>query len=335
MGEDNAPVRSDNRFGVYLTAPSIKRNNFFQKTLDRIVVEGGNAVVLEVKGSYVYFATDAPMANAIGTAIPSYDLPSVISAAKERGLYTIGRFIALKDGLFVQRVPSAREKNPKTGRLLDPEWSDPAAPETLTYNREILESLLAGGIDEVNFDYIRYSTAIRPQDTGLTGTEKADRIETFLQMAKEARDRINPQTKLGISTYSILGWDYATNVEPLGQDFVRFAPLLDIISPMAYPATFSANAYYDPRKTTRSRSYYLVWRTLKGYTDLLGPDEAPKVRPWLQAYGFTPQQIRDEIEAVYDNGLCGFTFWNAGNNYEPAYAAMELTAGKRPERCRD
>jgi hypothetical protein len=328
-------VRADNKFGMYLTVGSIKRNDFLLQTMDRVAAEGGNALVLDVKGSYVYFHTDAPMANEIGTAISSYDLSTVIAEAKARGLYTIGRFIALKDGVFVQQVPKARVKNLKTGWDLGLGWSDPAAPETLTYNGEILEDLLVSGIDEVNFDYIRYSTAVRPQDTGLTGKEKADRIETFLVMAKQLRDRVNPQAKLGMSSYAIMGWDYAVNMEPLGQDFVRFAPLLDIISPMAYPDTFAQNSYYIPGKHPRSRPYYLVWRTLKGYADLLGPEHAQKIRPWIQAYSMDATEIRDEIDAVYDMGLCGFTFWNANNNYAPAYGALKLTAASRPEECKE
>ncbi len=328
-------IRPDNKFGVYMTVGSVKRKEFLLQTMDRVAAEGGNALVLDVKGSYVYFHTDAPMANAIGTAISSYDLAEVIAAAKERGLYTIGRFIALKDGVFVEKVPKARVKNLKTGWDLGLGWSDPAAPETLAYNGEILEDLLVSGIDEVNFDYIRYSTAVRPQDTGLTGAEKADRIETFLIMAKQLRDRVNPSAKLGMSSYAIMGWDYAVNMEPLGQDFVRFAPLLDVISPMAYPDTFAQNSYYIPGKHPRSRPYYLVWRTLKGYADLLGPEHARKIRPWIQAYSMDATEIRDEIDAVYDMGLCGFTFWNANNNYAPAYGALKLTAARRSEKCRE
>ncbi len=326
--------RADNVTGVYLSPGSVKREKFFLDTLDSIKASGGSAVVFDVKGTYVYFATEAPMANEIGTAIPSYDLPIVIAAAKERNLYTIGRFIALKDKLFVDAVPGARIKNVKTGADLGLAWADPGKEATLTYNREILESLLRGGIDEVLFDYIRFSTAVRPQDTGLTGQEKADRLVTFLQMARDTRDTINPVARIGISTYAILGWDFDVNVEPLGQDFVKLAPYVDIIAPMAYPDTFAQNSYYIPGKSPRTRPYFLVWRTLKGYVDRLGPDQAQKLRPWLQAYNLDAKGIGDEIDGVYDNGLCGFTFWNANNNYGNTYAAMKAALARRPEKCK-
>jgi hypothetical protein len=136
--------------------------------------------------------------------------------------------------------------------------------------------------------------------------------------------------RLGISTFAILGWDYAINLETLGQDVVRFAPLVDVISPMAYPQTFAEGSYYDPKKDPGSRMYFLVWRTLKGYKEFLG-DQSWKLRPWLQSYNADAQDVRDQLKAVYDNGLCGFQFWNAGNGYSETYAGMN--DWKAPAAC--
>jgi hypothetical protein len=135
---------------------------------------------------------------------------------------------------------------------------------------------------------------------------------------------------LGISTYAILGWNYPVNLEPLGQDVVRFAPLLDVISPMAYPATFAEGSYYNPAKHPRSRMYYLVYRTLRGYDELLG-EQSWKLRPWIQGYGITAKNLRDEIDAVFDAGACGFTVWNAENRYDLVYKVLPSVV--RPERC--
>ena len=327
-------VRSDNRVGVYLTAGSMGRPDFVRETHDAVLAAGGNAIVFDVKGSNVYFATNAPVANELKLVKPIYDLPSIIAEAHEKGLYTIARFIALKDPLFAQRQPGAKIRNPKTDHPIEGMWVDGAAPETLQYNVEILIDLLQSGIDEVNFDYIRYPTEYAQPAIGLNGKEKSDHIEAFIKMARETIDTVHPETKLGISTYAILGWDFPLNLEYLGQDFVRFAPYLDVISPMAYPASFSANAYYNPKKHPRSRAYYLVYRTLTGYADLLGPEQSQKIRPWIQGYFFTSDDIRDEIDAVYDAGFCGYQFWNAQNNYGPAYAGMMKAAASRPERCR-
>ncbi len=141
-------------------------------------------------------------------------------------------------------------------------------------------------------------------------------------MAREAIDSCNPSVKLGLSTFAILGWNYEANLETLGQDVVRFAPLVDIISPMAYPATFTSEGYYVPGRNPGSRMYYLVWRTLTGYQKLLG-DDAWKLRPWIQGYSVTVKNVQDQMQAVADAGLCGFQVWNAGNNYGNTYEAMK------------
>jgi len=322
----SAPVTSPSPFipaqiGVFLTEGSVKRKDFLLETLDQLKTTTGAALVFNVKGSAVYFDSDAPLAKKLDLLRNTYDLKEVISLARERGIYTIGRFIAVKDPSLAQSLPETQIRHPKTNRSVGNVWVDPSNPSVITYNKEILEDLVASGIDEVNLDYIRYPTEYSLPAVGLTGQEKADRLEEFIRMARTVIDEHGGKTKLGISTYAILGWEFPVNFEHVGQGIARFAPLVDVISPMAYPATFAEGAYYNPAKHPRSRMYYLVYRTLTGYAELLGPD-AYKLRPWIQGYGITKKNIRDEIDAVFDAGACGFTVWNASNAYGLVYGAL-------------
>ncbi len=319
--------------GVYLTPGSMKRADFYDQTLQSLVEAGASSVIFDVKGSYVYFATNAPLPNEISLVLPSYDLPAVIQKAHDKGLYVIGRFIALKDPLFAERRPEVQIRHPVSGVSVGSLWVDGSAPLVHEYNRQVLVKLIQSEIDEVNFDYIRFPTEYPPQAIGILGREKADKVESFLLMARRTIDEVNPNVKLGISTYAILGWNYPINVEALGQDFVRFAPLVDVISPMAYPNSFAQNAYYRPGKDPRSRMYFLVWRTLDGYAKLLGPEHAWKLRPWIQGYGATAKDMREQIDAVYDAGMCGFLVWNAANAYGVSYEAISGLP-EPPERCR-
>lgn len=45
--------------------------------------------------------------------------------------------------------------------------------------------------------------------------------------------------------------------------------------------------------------YWLVYRTLTGYNDLLGPEHSGKIRPWIQGYGVTTKDMQDQMRAVY------------------------------------
>ncbi|MFH1444302.1 MAG: putative glycoside hydrolase [Candidatus Peregrinibacteria bacterium] len=338
--EDVAPIVSEplvvavpqypSEIGIFFTQTSVKNDKFFLKTLDRLSTLTGSALIFNVKAGTVHFRASAPMAEELNLVRPSYDLPEVLRQARERGVATLGRFVALKDPNLARALPETQIRHPKTGRSVGNVWVDASNPLVLTHNEQILRELVKAGIDEINLDYIRYPTEYAQASIGLTGSEKADRIEAFLKMARRVIDEEGGKTKLGISTYAILGWNFPVNFEPLGQDIARFAPLVDVISPMAYPATFAAGSYYNPQKHPRSRMYYLVYRTLTGYAELLG-DQAWKLRPWIQGYGITQKNLKDQIDAVFDSGVCGFTIWNASNEYG---TFMKMLGDiERPEHC--
>jgi len=324
-------VRSDNKIGVYLKPESTANESFFLQTLDQLSAAGGSALVFDVKGAYVYFQTSSSLAAQYSLVKPLFELPSIISMAKQRGLYTIARLVAANDPLLGAREPAVRIRHPQTGTAVGSAWVDLSNPTVLEYNSQVIRDLVAAGVDEVNIDYIRYPTEYAQWQIGLTREEKVERIEKFVQMARRTIDEYGPETKLGLSTYAILGWHYDINVNAIGQDIVRFAPLVDVISPMAYPSTFKEGAYYNPAVHPRSRPYYLVYRTLQGYAELLGEEHAHKLRPWIQAYYMTQKDLRDEMDAVFDAGACGFTCWSAGNHYDHVYAVLQDV--ETPDRC--
>lgn len=324
--------RADNKRGVYMTPSSVARTDFWKETLQSVKDSGGSSIVFDVKGSRVYFHSAAPLANDIGLVSPKYDLPAILAEAKEAGLYTIGRFVSIKDDGLTGKRPDTKVKDPSGKRVLSETWVDPSNETAIDYNTQVACDLAAAGIDEINLDYIRFSTADFGALRVYSGEEKAEKVEAFIKAMRETINRCGPNTRLGLSTYAILGWDYKVNVETLGQDVKRFAPLVDVISPMAYPATFKSEGYYVPGKNKGSRDYWLVYRTLTGYKDLLGEEQAAKIRPWIQGYNVSVKDFSDEMQAVYDAGFCGFQVWSAGNYYDTVYKAMTQFPAV-PEHC--
>lgn len=325
------PERFDAVRGVYLTANSM-RNARYPDTLENLKDVARPAVVFDAKGGGVFFDSSSPLAREWGTVQPMYDLPQVLAEMKAAGIYTIARFVAIKDQTLIELHPEFSVRHPQTGERIVNNWIDPAHPDAIRYNMEIVCELARAGIDEINFDYIRYSTATPLALSVISPEDKAAAVETFLKAARATIDRCGSRTRLGISTYAILGWNRDINLPTLGQDVARFAPLVDVISPMAYPATFAENAYYSPGKDPGPRSYFLVYRTLQGYREWIGEEQAKKLRPWIQAYGFDAADIEAEIRAVYDAGLCGYQLWSAGNKYAESYKAMKAFTDI-PERC--
>lgn len=323
------PMNPRNRAGVYLTSGrAADIDGYLQEAIDGVKKNGGNAIIFDVKGSRVYFDTTSPIAEELGLEKAVVDLPATIKKLHDNGIYAMGRFIAIKDDGFTAAHPASSVRHPVSNAVLSATWIDPSNEYAQQYNMEVLCDLAKSGIDEVNFDYIRFSTENYVALGVYSAEQKADKVHSFMEKARETIDRCGPSTKLGVSTYAILGWNYPVNLATLGQDFVRFAPLVDIISPMAYPATFSEDGgYWNPSKHGSSRMYWLVKRTLTGYGDLLGEEHKHKIRPWIQGYGVSAQNVKDQIRAVYDAGHCGYQFWNAGNNYGEVYKGM---AGMTP-----
>ncbi|TSC60017.1 MAG: hypothetical protein Greene041662_282 [Candidatus Peregrinibacteria bacterium Greene0416_62] len=327
-----APATPHGERGVFLTPSSAGDDEFLEETMNQVSKFSHPALVIDVKGSFVYFTSGAPMATEMKLVRPLYDLPAIIAKAHERGITVIGRFIALKDPSLASRKSETQIRHPLKVRSVGNVWVDGENATTLQYNREILEELVLSGIDEINLDYIRYPTEYAQKDIGLTGAQRAEHIGTFIRMARNVIDLSGRPVRLGISTYAILGWNFPVNFESVGQDIPELAKIVDVISPMAYPSTFSIHAYYNPRIDKGSRMYHLVRKTIVGYRELVGPENSHKIRPWIQGYGVTEKNMKDQIQAVFDAGACGYTVWSAGNAYGPTYKAM----GKMeiPERCR-
>ncbi len=326
------PMDPYNRAGVYLTSGRVANDEALDSVIENLKKSSGNAIIFDVKGSRVYFETTSPIAEELGLEKAIEDLPAIIKKLHENGFYAMGRFIAIKDDGFTGAHPASSVRHPTTNEVLSATWIDPSNEYAQQYNMEVLCDLAKSGIDEVNFDYIRFSTENYVALGVFSAEQKADKVFSFIKKARETIDQCGPSTKLGISSYAILGWNYPANLETLGQDVVRFAPLVDVISPMAYPATFSEEGgYWNPKKHKGSRMYYLVHRTLTGYQELLGDEHKGKIRPWIQGYGVTQQNVQDQIQAVYDTGNCGYQFWNAGNNYDTVYKGM--AAMHVPEHC--
>ena len=332
--EISDPLLAQRAKGIYLNVSNVKDQDKLFAAMEHVKNEGLTTIVFDVKENFVYFdSQEGGIAKEAGVTLSLYDLPTLVSEAKKHGIYTIARYVAVKDKALGDALPETRIKHPITGVSLDSEWVEPVNETVLEYNRELIIEVAKAGVDEINLDYIRYPTDNITALSNMTLNEKIVNLEAFVRMARRAIDSVGNDTKLGISTYAIIGWYYDSSLVNTAQDVKRFAPFVDVISPMAYPATFAEGAYFDPKLHPRSRMYYLVNRTLEGYKEELGEEHAWKLRPWIQGYFATPEDMIDQMDAVYAADLCGFTVWSQGNFYGSLYAGYSRWRTPMPEHC--
>jgi hypothetical protein len=315
-------LRGENKAGVYIHMNNIANPRFLKSEIERLKQFSNASVIFDVKGSFVYFPINSPIAQKYGLVKPLYDLPAIIQQFKAAGIYTIARVIAVKDPELAWKHFEVALKNPTTGGVAI-EWVDPANQEVLDYNREVISEILDAGIDEINLDFIRYPDKVTSAFLGITHQEKMQNIENFVKMVREVIDSKTNKAIFSIDTFAIIGLDFDANAGPIGQNVKALAPYVDIIAPMLYPSTFGIEtAYYDPKYDKGGRSYSLVKKTLLAYKQLLGEEEAHKLRPWIQGYYMGKGDLIQQIKGVYDAGYCGFLVWNIFNDYTLTYAAM-------------
>ncbi|MCF7845727.1 MAG: putative glycoside hydrolase [Candidatus Peribacteraceae bacterium] len=319
---------ANQKIGVYIHMNNVANDQFVEREIARLKNLDNSAVVFDVKGSFVYFSSDSEIAKKFGLVKPLYDLPKIVEQFESAGIYTIARVIAAKDPQFAIQNPQAWLTSPWTGQPV-PEWVDPADAEVLAYNREIISEIVVAGVDEINLDFMRYPDKFTSAFLGLTGQEKTDNILNFVKMAREAIDSQKMDAVLSVDTFAILVWDFGRSEAALGQDINALVGYADIIAPMLYPATFSRD---NPQYVLKGKSheYSTVFLTLEKYKDVLGKN-TKKLRPWIQGYYVDIEQVRDQIEAVFDAGICGFTVWDIQNDYSEAYEI--LSELKIPDGC--
>ena len=339
--------------GVYMTScvassPSMREQevNLIDKTeLNTVIIDG------KTYNGYIAFPTDDKLlAKNVGGPCFVKDMPAFIKELHEKGIYVVVRLATFQDPLMVSEHPEVAVTSKKSGLPWQDQnhitWIDAGSEVYWQYIAEVAKTAYAIGFDEVNFDYIRYPSDGEMSDISYPassflfskGESKSDVIEKF---SKYLSDNLR---SAGI-TISADVFGQTTQQKDdmgIGQIFEKFLPYFDYVSPMIYPSLYTYN--YDnlgdpnnhPYKivkfatdsaVTRAQATTTIFETLDSTivstsTPILYSKpsfDIKKVRPWLQDNNYpvtyTPQMVRDQIQADYDSGLDSWMLWNAGNIY--------------------
>ena len=152
------------------------------------------------------------------------------------------------------------------------------------------------------------------------------KVEIITSFVKYAYETLKP---LGVvvsaDVYGAI-IDSSADAERVGQSYTEMAKYLDYICPMIYPSHYS-NGYYGIENPD-TEPYLLISGALKASKEalsVLGEEEhCAKVRPWLQDFTATwvtnhitygVEEVRAQMEAVYDAGYDGWLLWNSRNHY--------------------
>lgn len=326
--------------GIYVSAYVAGMDDLMEEIIAQIDRTELNAVVIDVKDDHgrITFAMDSPSAQGIHACVNYIpDIEALTGKLKEHDIYLIARIPAFRDPYLAEVRPDwcckladgsvYRDKNKLA-------WVNPYKKEVWDYLVEIGKKAGEAGFDEIQFDYIRFCTERGMQnvvfdEADTRGRTRQEVILEFVQYAYEELSREGLFVSADVFGVVMGG---GNDAQVVGQDYGAMAGALDYICPMIYPSHYGDGCFGIAHPDTQP--YETVAAALGESKAALAQYQSSKpqadqvqvaVRPWLQdftagylkhhiAYG--PQQVREQIQAVYDAGYEEWILWDAKVTYD-------------------
>jgi hypothetical protein len=336
--------------GIYMTACVVGSKSLRQGLEDIANKTEINTLIIDIKdfsGKISFKSDDPTLAQYVSDRCRADDMTDFIRELHSKNIYVIGRVTTFQDPFYTKINPEAAIRRKSDGGVWTDKngisYIDPGSHEAWDHVIAIAKAGHDIGFDEINFDYIRYPSDGNVSDIRLPqsalGSSKPQVLELFWSYLDSKMKEYNiPHSAdlFGLTTtnYDDLG---------IGQVLERAMPYFDFIDPMVYPSHYPAtfNGWKNPNavpydliqyvlstavtraeaSTTRIKT--LVSEPIASTSPELYTKEsytAQKIRPWLQDFSlgqprYTAQDVRDQIQATYDDGIHSWLLWNAANHY--------------------
>ncbi len=323
--EDHVKVR-----GIYVTGP--KAGSDGMEDLITLLDETElNTMVIDVKddSGNITYNMDLNSVQELGVCVNYIrDMDGLLAELKEHDIYTIARIVCFKDDCLAKGRPDLALKTPDGTPVTDANgimWVNPYSEEVWAYLTEIAQEALDMGFDEVQFDYVRFPVG-SVADAAEYGVDmesytKELAIGGFLSYVKE---NLSENAVVGADLFgTVIGSE--VDKERVGQNYKMLGETVDVLCPMVYPSHY-ANGVFE-LSVPDAYPYETVHAALNESVEELSEIEEENravVRPWLQSFtatwvdghiSYDGEQIRAQIQAVYDAGYDEWILWNAVNHY--------------------
>lgn len=345
--------------GIYVTGP-IAGIEKMDELITLVEETELNAMVIDVKndeGKVTYKMQSDTVLEIESGVRYIRDIEALIEKLHEKDIYLIARIVAFKDPYLAEKKPELSLKTESGEVFRDKNgeaWVNPYKKEVWDYLMEIGTQAAEAGFDEIQFDYIRFSTDANADDIdygeeGLNKT-KGEAILEFTQYAYETLHPFGVMVSADVFGTII---DNESDAEIVGQNYAEMAAHLDYICPMVYPSHY-INGVYDIDVPDKA-PYDTVYHAMCASRDKLGAADVENeanpgmpetnagtgiwqemitetedgirtagVRVWIQDFtaswlkdytSYGAEEVRAQIQAVYDAGYEEWILWNARMNY--------------------
>jgi hypothetical protein len=339
--EPAVPVAKDFEMrGIYLTGYMAGSERGLQ-LIRRWREAGGNAVAFDIKDmdGLVNVPFEHPLAPR-RKYVPIQNLPKFAHFLHSLGLHAIARIALFRDEYLAQDHPALAVQSRRTGQPWREDgklvWADPSQPEVQNYNLMLARTVATSGVDEIQFDYVRFPAEGDQKDARFAFEsshpewERSDVINDFLSRTYKELHPLGVLVSLDV--FGVMAWQRPVDLEHTGQDISAMARFCDVLSPMVYPSHFfGMEGYARPGDAPE----HFVAESMQRFAEITAETKVV-LRPWLQAFSwrtktYSDAYIRTQVSVAREQGGVGFLFWNARNDYSklfPAMAEMRAAPGR-------
>lgn len=311
-----------------------------------------NAFVVDVKDEDgVRYPSEVAVARqaAHERSIPVRDLRAMVDTLRAHGIHPIARVVVFKDPRLSRLRPEWSIRTAAGDVWRDRQglsWVSPWDRDVWEMNIAVAEEAVRAGFREIQFDYVRFPEQYRslPLQVHPAADSTGNRTDAIAGFLAAARKRLHP---LGVTvTADVFGLSMNESRDVgIGQQWERISAVTDGILPMVYPSHYFPTHLAGIRRPNRMPYETVLASVGMGVMRADRMREAgvepARIVPWLQAFTATwndrgfpygPQQLDDQLRAVYELGLEDWILWHPGSRYEQIAGALARETRPRARR---
>jgi hypothetical protein len=319
--------------GIYVNRYSMGCRKM-TRLLNTLIALEGNTVILDGKdmSGRLSYPSRVNLAREIGASANPIvrDPAKLFHYLHEKGLHVGIRVVLFYDPLLAEKRPELAVRSVSTGEPWMEKgkraWVDPSHPTVQRYNLDIARELAEMGVDEIQFDYIRFPAMGDTRDAAYSFDEQEiPKFQVITAFLAQAREELAPyKLLLSVDVFGVMGWEHSEDIQTTGQKIGDLAQYCDVMSPMIYPSHFYAP--FQNIANPGDQPFTVVSEACQRFSALLKGKEVT-LRPWIQAFPFGTrtfgeEYILEELRALRQSKATGWLLWSAGNAYNIAWKAL-------------
>ena len=301
--------------GIYLNG-YLFNNPSKRESIEKILTNTDvNTLVIDVKtdNGHILFDTEIDEVIYLNNERVKFTNNDLQELREIKDIYLVGRLVVFQDPLFAKVFPDEAVFDSRLNKPYSQNgqfFLDPSSKKVQDYIINIAIESCRLGFDEIQYDYIRYpdsNSKFMQFDTKNDFENRVNNINSFLSRSRQLLH--NEGCLLSADTFGYI----LTNKQDggIGQNLETIVENVDFISPMVYPSHYTNGSfgYQNPNE----HPYEVITAALTDALDR-GVDK-DKIRPFLQGFWHSNEDIRNNIKAASDLEM-DWLIWNILSVYE-------------------